>query len=345
MSTENITIEQAEALLNESFAKLQNQEPKPATQVVEPTPAPSPTPEPTPTPEIMPAEPATPVEPAEGVTPPPAVETSTPSTPSPDNPYAWVDALPDDIKQKVIGEINERFKHEHQARSDAGRVKALQRKLLEQEKNAAQRKPATEPAPAERQPSTPESWQSLAKGDPELAEAIEARVKSDIDAAVSSIKNEIQERMKQDVAPLHEQRVIAYREAQFNELKKMVPNVEDVIGSREYAAWLQNDATDNLRHIAATSMDARDALFVLQAYANDMHRMGLDKPPVAPPAPAAHTKADDIAAARQQQLQTQTPKPAVQVAPVGTGKTANGPMTKEDAEAYFAQVVAKYKKT
>lgn len=346
MSTENLTVEQAEALLNETFNSLQKQEPVGTMQAIVPTEQVVETTTPAPVVEETPAVvEETPQPEATTAAPAPAASETTPTPSSePANPYAWVEALPDEVKQKVILEINERYKHEHQARSDAGRVKALQRKLLEQEQRAAQAKqPASQPAPAGSQPTTPESWQSLAKGDPELAEAIEARVKSEIETAVGSVRNELQEMKKLAVDPLHEQNAQEYRQAQYQELKRIVPNVDEVIRSREYNTWLENDASDGIRELARRSLDHRDAVNVLRAYAADMQAMGYDRVPPAPAAAAATTNADAIAEARNKQLQSPAPRTTVSVAPVAS-LNANGPMTKDDAQAYFDQVVAKLMK-
>lgn len=337
MEPEQFTEEQAQKLLEETMLG---------------TAAPAPTPEPVEPPASTPVEPVESVEPVEPVTPTEPTEPATPAKPEkegeqPTDPYAWINDIPESVRDKVISEINEKFQFKHQADSNKGRLKAFQQKLLEaQQQLAVHGRPASpakeQPAPADRRPpSTPEGWNELIKSDPELAKAIEARVSSEIESAVQSVKAEFQELKKTAIAPLYDLQTQQYVEQQRQELERMVPNVHQVIASPEYQDWLNNAAPEGLRNLALRSVNAADAVAVLRAYRDDMIAMYGNQEQPNPVAAAPDTsKADKVAAERAAKLQTPTVvPPAAPLAPVqGNNK---GPMTADAAQALFE---AEYKK-
>lgn len=334
---ENLTAEQAEKLFEDSYKAIKgNETPPAAAEPVEPeVPA-----------EPAPAEPAveTPTEPVKEkeAAPAPAEPTKPEDKPT-DDPYAWLKDVPEELRQKVMEQINTKLQLEHRVRSDDGRVKAHQEKVLKLQRQIAelqQRPTATkQPAPAERQ-VTPEAWQQIVKSDPELAAAFEARVKQEVDSAVGSIRNELQEFKRTAVEPLYEHSSQQYVEEQKHTLRQMVPNYEQVVASPEYSDWLTNYASEGIRRLALTSTDANDAVNVLRFYANDMIAMGKAPPPQQhAPVQAAtpvNDAADKIAAARTEKLAAVPPanKP-VAIAP--TGNNAKRDFTKDEAEALFVE--------
>lgn len=328
MEPEQFTEEQAQKLLEETM--LGTATPAPAPVVEEP---------------VQPEEPAAPEAPTEPVEPTNPVAPTEPTKPEkegeqPDDPYAWVKDIPESVREKVISEINEKFQFKHQADSNKGRLKAFQQKLLEAQHQLAvhgrSAPPAKEqPAPADRRPpSTPEGWNELIKSDPELAKAIEARVSSEIESAVQSVKAEFQELKKTAIAPLYDHQTQQYVEQQRQELERMVPNVHQVIASPEYQEWLSNTAPEGLRNMALRSVNAADAIAVLKAYRDDMIAQYGNPEQTSPAAAPDTSKADKVAAERAAKLQSPTVvPPAAVLAPVqGNNK---GPMTAEAAQALF----------
>lgn len=318
---EQFTEEQAQKLLEETYTNNGN---PPATDVVESTPAL----------EEAPAETTTEVAEATDTATP--VETAAPVEDA-NNPYSWVDSIPDEaLRNKVVEQIQAKLQADHAAKSQTGRAKALQQKLLESERRISTSRPQGKPAaPAEPATlTTPEGWLNLAKNDPELAEAIEARVKSEINAAVGSVRGELQELRQTHIIPQEERNREQYVEHERQQLKALVPNYEQVVNSREYANWLENHASNSTRHMAMTSNDHRDAIAALQLYANDMVALGYYKPPVsaAPVSAAATTteQADKIAASRAAKASATVVIPSAPLAPVASSKT--GPINAEDAQ-------------
>lgn len=356
---EQITAEQAEALFAESFNKVTGKEYTP-TQVVD-----------TPALEVKP-EPVTPVE--EGKTP----EAPEKKEPEPEkkepaaepekkeekkeeakeadtDPYKWVSELPENIRGKVVAEINARMAGEHYKKSNEGRIAAYQKQILDLQREMSKVTPADkQPAPAERSPKTPEEWTKLAKDDPEIATAVEARVKSEVDAAVAAMQAEIQGLRKSDDA-LYEDRNRQYVEQERAALQAMVPNYVEVMTSKEFQHWRDNEAGPALRQVALTSTHHLDAVRVLQAYADDMIRSGRATPRQEQQAPAASTmkqpeqteaektakaEADRIAAERDARSRQSTVVAAT-TPPLGGPGNNKAQFTLEDAEAEFQRAWAR----
>lgn len=333
---ENLTPEQAQSLFEESFKAIKANEALP----VEPAPVVEPVVEAVEEPaEEVVAEPAL-VEPAKVEEAKP-VE-SKPVETVPTDPYVWLKDVPETVRQKVMDEINTKLQLEHRVRSDDGRVKAHQEKVLKLQRQLAeaQQRPTAskQPAPAERQ--VPEAWQQIVKSDPELAAAFEARVKQEVDSAVGSIRNELQEFRRTAIEPLYEHTSQQYVEEQKQSLRQLVPNYEQVVASPEYNDWINNYASEGIRRLALTSTDAQDAYNVLRYYANDMVAMGRAPAPQQPSpvqaTPPVTSDADKIAATRAEKLAATPPaKSPTAIAP--TGNPGKKDFTKEEAEALFME--------
>lgn len=357
---ENFTAEQAQALLEEVMGKT----PDTATTVVVPADtAHAPVP-------VVPETPIVPVveekkEPAATVVPAavtevkpaetPAVVPAAPVTTVTTDPYAWVNEIPEALRDKVVKEIQARQQTEHRNRSDSGRIAALQRKLGDVERERT-RPPAVKPAPAAQPKPTPEGWTEVVKSDPELAKAVEARVKSEVDTAVDAVKAEIQELRETAVEPLHENERQRYLTQEREALKRVVHNYEEVTGSPVYREWLDNYAAPGVRKLAYDSVDHRDAIFVLQNYAQFMTANGYGEAPKAPvvekkpdtqapvvPVVSDTSAADKIEAARAAALKTPSVVPAS--TPMLSGGGTNGPVRAGDeAERIFLESYNKINK-
>jgi len=348
---ENFTAEQAQALLEEVMGKT----PEVATVVVVPADAAHAPPVPvveTPVVPVVeekkvetPVTPATPeVKPAET----PAVVPAAPVTTVTTDPYAWVNEIPEALRDKVVKEIQARQQTEHRNRSDSGRIAALQRKLGDVERERTRTPAPQKPAPAAQPKPTPEGWTEVVKSDPELAKAVEARVKSEVDTAVDAVKAEIQELRETAVEPLHENERQRYMAQERESLKRAVNNYEEVTGSPAYREWLDNYAAPGVRKLAYESLDHRDAITVLQNYAQDMIRLGFAEAPKAPvvekkpdtqapvvPAAPDTSAADKIEAARAAALKAPSVVSASTPTPSGGG--LSGPVSKDDAERIFLE--------
>jgi hypothetical protein len=339
---EQFTPEQAQSLLEEVY---NNKTPTNATPVTPEAPA---------APEVeTPAVPETPEPaklPVETEPAAPAAEPEKkPEPQAPADPYAWVNDIPETLREKVLQEINQRVAVEHRNRSDSGRIRALNNKLLELERERTA-KPAEQPA-APPAPKTPEQWAKLAKDDPEIAEAIEARVKSEIDATREQLLSEVKELKKteQDRLARESQQ---YVEQEAEMLRRIVPNYEEVIAHPAYSQWLQYEAEPGIREIALKSHDHRDAVRVLKLYADTMQaRFGNPTNTPATPTPStqpaqpdpAKQQADQIEAERRAKLNAPPAAPAkTPVAPASFDP--KGPVTKDDQERIFLEYYNKLNK-
>lgn len=328
--TDNITTDQAQTLFEDSYKAIKSGEtPTTTTVVEEPAPAEAVEETPTESPEVA--------EVPEKKEEAPVAE----STPTDADPYAWLKEVPETLRQKVMEEINTKLRLEHRVRSDDGRVRAHQEKVLKLQRMLAeaQHRPAASAQSATAANQVPEAWQQIVKSDPELAAAFEARVKQEVDSAVGSVRNELQEFKRTAVEPLYEHNSQQYVEEQKQTLRSMVPNYEQVVASPEYNDWLNNYASEGIRRLALTSLDAQDAYNVLRYYANDMVAMGKaptsQQPTTVQQAPTSEA-ADKIAAERAGRLAA-TP-PAQRTVPIApTGNPAKTDFTRDEAEAIFAE--------
>jgi len=342
-----VSMDEAEKMFAESYTAISKGEALPALEAAAPTP--DPTPEPTQVPvEEKKEEEAAPPEPAQPEPEKNGEEKKPEPAPAKPDPYDWLKDVPESLRDKVQAEINARAQLEHRVKSDDGRVRGMQEKLL-----AAQRKlsqittsptASKPPAPAD-QPSTPEGWKEIIKSDPELAKAIEGMVQARVEAAVRPVEDKFQELHKTAIDPLYERQQQQYAENQWNELTRMVPNVQEVVTSEAYSNWLEKHASPGIRYLATTSLEATDAIAVLQAYANDMINLGYAKRPD-PPAPATQpvdtSAADKIEAERKAKLAATTPTSGPPIAPV-PGK-GNGPLTVDDAQKILEEEYRKLMK-
>jgi len=335
-----ISVEDAENFLQDDFNKLSGKPPVEApAEPAEPAEAPAETPEV--------------AEPKEGEEQAAAPEESaTPAAPEAQpNPYDWIEKIEDkEVKDKIIGEIQARMQAEHRIRSDNGRVAAFQRQARELKQALAQLKeqknkpPGDGPPAADAAPQTPEEWNSVIEADPVLAKAVQALLKSEVEAAKATVRGEFQEKLKGAVEPIYTDRVQQGRAEEQSKLLQLVPNAYEVIQSQPYQYFINNVAPPGLRELAVKSTDHRDAVAVLRDYASWMIATGQAPAPSQQqpdPAPAADTSdADRIAQERANKLKTTTPG-AAPSAPVRPGAATNN----LDSEAandlllkYFADI-------
>jgi hypothetical protein len=275
------------------------------------------------------------------------------SPPEKDDPYAWIKDVPEALQERVLKEIQDKMQLKHRVDSDDGRVRSMQQKLLEanrviSELKVSPRKDSA--ATASPPPKTPEKWTQLAKDDPEMADAIEARVKSEVDAAVTSVKEDIAEFKKSAVDPLYEheqQQYVAHEQAA---LEKAVPNYREVVSDPHFNMWLNTVAHKDVAEKALKSQNHLDAIDVLKAYSADMIRLGLASPPqeqkatptTTPKEPANTAEADKVEAERQKKLSATADVKDRTPALGGQGKKTQ--FTVEEADEELARIWAEMKK-
>jgi hypothetical protein len=160
---------------------------------------------------------------------------------------------------------------EHRLKSEQGRQAALQRQLAE-----ARAQQATKPTQPEKpkEPVKVDGWDDLREQDPALAKLIEQREQ----ALLQRLEQEYNQKLEQAVAPLHERQFQEYAERERNTLKEWVPNLEEIIQSKFYADWFDEQMPE-IQKLAQRG-NAQDCMFVLQKYDHDMAlRYGRQEPP------------------------------------------------------------------
>lgn len=156
--------------------------------------------------------------------------------PKPGHPTAdlkWLEEIPEDHKDKIKQLLNE-----HKAA--IGRAAFLQSKAAKQggytheEKLEARFKPFVPP-------TKPEDWNALAESDPKFAEAIEARIKAELEAKDNYWKDQISDLLN-PVLEAESQRQAQYsmwKEQQVQQVYEAVPNWTDIVMSDDYLKWLK----------------------------------------------------------------------------------------------------------
>lgn len=322
MNQDEIDLDTAEAqkMFADAFASASKGE---TIKIVEPVTAV----EPTTTPEPIIPEPVVEAAPTEPVV---AKTTETPSEDVPKvvetknyNVPDWAKDLPDNVKESLSKELQDKLYYEQKYKSDLGRQSALQRKLYEARKeNAALRThiakpqdPAIATAAKRDQASTLAEWKQLQEADPDLAKAFDAR----LDERVTALRAEQKAQLDATVNPLNQHIEENYEDEQRRLLLEQVPNFQEVVNNPVYSEWLNTRASQGVRNLALNSMDYKDALTVLKMYAqegpdvyNDMIRAGKMPAPkvedvVRAPSPVPSqqvdtTNADRVARSREQKI-------------------------------------------
>jgi len=186
----------------------------------------------------------------------------------------WAKDLPREVQEKVLSIAQEAQYHQQRWRSDIGRQSALQNKLTEARRELARlssqvRQPQEDSdlaaATKGDHSKSLEEWNQIIEADPNLAKAIDLRIK----AEVSQAKTEIARQVDANIDPLYRHHEQAFVEEQNRILHEVVPNVDQVLQSPVYNFWINNRAAPGIRQLATTSTDASDAINVLRMYAQE----------------------------------------------------------------------------
>ncbi len=310
-----------------------------------PVPEKEPTPETPAAPAAVEAPPETPEKPVE--------EEAKPTTPTqPQQPQTreqLLEKFPEDQREAIRQLYGQLDLEAQRSRSTAGRLakEQKQRQQVEQELVKLRSRGAArtqDPALAEQAKADYTKqiaeWQQLVEAEPTVAKAIDAltdaKVK-DVQSELSKLRSELDSR--DEVGQQHQFENEKQRE--WNTLIEAVPNAPDVIRSQEFIFWKDNIAPPGLKQLAESSIDHRDALFVLQQYspyAMWVNEQRNGKPAPTNPAPAASTVADQISNVRQDKV-----SPIVQggVVKPNTSAQPGNEFSAEVGEALFREAYKK----
>jgi len=186
----------------------------------------------------------------------------------------WAKDLPREVQEKVLSIAQEAQYHQQRWRSDIGRQSALQNKLTEARRELARlssqvKRPQEDSdlaaATKGDHSKSLEEWNQIIEADPNLARAIDLRIKAEVNQA----KTEIARQVDANIDPLYQHNAQAFVEEQNRILHEVVPNVDEVLQSPVYNYWINNRAAPGIRQLATTSIDASDAINVLRVYAQE----------------------------------------------------------------------------
>ena len=206
--------------------------------------------------------------------------------------------------RKYVQEMERRAAEaEHAAKSQIGRVSALQKKVNELASKTAQGSGAAQGTP---QPGD-EEWGKFKEDFPEIAKAVEKRIAS-LDAKVG-----------QATQPIHEMQHRAFVQSQYAALQAAHPDWQDVAASNEFRSWLS--AQPPTIQALITSENAADAAFLIGGFKSMARK-------------AVPGEASAIKEQRKAQLQQ-----AAGVPSRSAGNPAQGgaPDSFEEAFAYFSK--------
>jgi hypothetical protein len=209
------------------------------------------------------------------------------------NPFKWIDELPEEVREKAKALKEDYTKVEHSYQSQTGRVRSLQAQLDEERRRqaAAAKTPASGEQPETAEPETnkelAEKLEKYKKDYPDLVDLADAVSTNSVGSRLRAMEKLIEER----VAPLQEE--LQTRRAQdarlrFEEKCADILNTKDtgvtyqeVLNSDAYADFLDS-APAYLRDIAHTSQDPDEAASVIEAFVKDQRIKMLEEQANAP---------------------------------------------------------------
>jgi hypothetical protein len=185
-----------------------------------------------------------------------------PPAADPEDP--WKDAPPK-LRQMYIDAQARLAAEEHKARSQAGRVSALQRKIDEIQASPRSSKPGAGDGPAAVDGDDDE-LKSLEQDFPSVVNLVRKTVKQEVDPIRSSVR----EREEREAEAAEETRIA---EA-FSEVAKVHPDFDQIRRDPAYAKWLGTQAP-GIRNLAF-SEDPADAIELFGMFKTRTRRPGAD---------------------------------------------------------------------
>jgi hypothetical protein len=252
-------------------------------------------------------------------------------------PSDWTAVLPKEAQE----ELARLKKIEMQARSEAGRVPYLQRKLAEMEKklHATTQPSLTTPAAQPSGTTKDETAEELEKILAELGEVDPVTTK-----ALSLIRKEAQRTAKKTENILVQKEEEAHLAREWNKLVEQIPQAPDVFKLPEWSLW-KDEQSPRIKALASSS-DADDVVMAMEKFAKDMAARNPDlvktetpqaAPVVAAPSVPATPDPKEAAIAEQRSRRLAATTPTSAVAPKGDSEP-------KDPEALFRHFSAQVRK-
>ncbi len=171
-------------------------------------------------------------------------------------------------REKYEAALREKQEWEQKARSLDGREAARQRQIAQLERELAETRARQQvaQAPQKTAPKNNEKLEALKAADPDLYDILVERenlIRKEAEEIAAKIINE-------RVEPIYRQQQEDYTSREYNRLKEMIPNVDEILQS-DYYAWWYDSQTPEIKRRANESADA--AAFVIRKWYADMQQM------------------------------------------------------------------------
>ena len=228
----------------------------------------------------------------------------------------WRSKLPEEIKDKVLQDfsaLESEYRRLNQYRnSNEGRVSGLQKKINELT-NTLEKLTAKPADPAQTTQVSEEENPVLAElkdSDPGLYKALNVileQKEKTYKSELSKLQAEIDNKLTQSIAPIQQERQQEFVRREAERVKQVVPEVEQIVRSPEWATFL-NNTSDYVRGLAE-SASADDFLAALDIFTMNLYRQEQaqvsQKPAPTQAQPSA--RADKVVASRTQRISSSTP--------------------------------------
>ena len=260
-----------------------------------------------------------------------------------EDPYA---GMTDEVKAKFVALEGDRDSLQHTIDSDAGRVRAFQRKADDLDKEIQSIRSGATSGPSMTQISdamkgTDEEWDKFGESYPDVAGAIDRRMAA-LGAATESAVEETLKPVKEKAVRDAETEAADANKTRVAEVEELFPTWTDAVKTQDFKDWM----ADQSQGVAALaeSDDSRDASTLIGLY--DTHLVANGKPTLKADPPTGVNE-DEVDSAAEPQLSELEKKRAKQLedgaAPTSrkAGVNTDGPETTE-FDAAFA-VFAKRK--
>ncbi len=145
-------------------------------------------------------------------------------------------------------------------KSQRGRLSVLTKKLVELQ--AAPKEPPQGQEESEAGKSEGDDWEEFANEFPEMAAIVDKRL-AQVDQKVNSVKTEV-DRVATTTDTLAEEKILAYKETQFEILGEKHPDFEEIKASPEFRQFIA-EAPDDIR-AKIKSKHAEDAIEILDTF-------------------------------------------------------------------------------
>lgn len=224
--------------------------------------------------------------------------------PKEEDPNAWIEKLPAELKDKVLGQLNnlssENNRLQQYYKSNEGRVSGLHKKItgLERELESRKTQPPVKAAASDLNLEDDETLAQLKEDDPALYRVLKQREDRLLKTAsdlVGKLENKLNSTLEERIAPLHKTQEDNYIAQQQDIVLATVTNAADVVNSDDWKRFEQI-ASPGVKALI-NSAEASDLIEAFHVYSRWLGPVAGQKEDVAPAAKPDSTSDNKTAAA------------------------------------------------